>query len=183
MVNIDRVDQLYSKIGLFPESLRLKPPFSMLIRQCTKDFQFKHPDHAEPIQIEKGTPVMIHVAAIHRDPKYYEHPMEFDPDRFYLKDLRKLNADGMLLSFGGGPRTCLGKCVVVLSTEAWVHANFNLSFSGMKFGLAQLKLCIYEIIKNYKISEEVEDGKGISASPAHFFGYPSKRIFLKMERI
>lgn len=98
-----------SDVPFLAESLRMSPPFSMLIRQCTKDFELNHPDHEKPIHIPKGTPMMIHIAAIHRDPKNFDNPMEFDPDRFLEKNAKQYFLEGKLMTFGGGPRTCLGE--------------------------------------------------------------------------
>lgn len=92
------------------ETLRLHPPIVLLVKQCTKTFELKHPDHAHPIEIPEGTPVMFHLAAIHRDPNNFDRPLEFHPDRF-ADGSKKLNDEGMFLAFGGGPRTCLGASI------------------------------------------------------------------------
>lgn len=133
----------------------------MIIRQCTKDFELNHPEHEQAIKVPKGTPVMIHVAAIHRDPRYYDRPMEYDPERFMLNDLKTMHQEAKLMNFGNGPRTCL----------------------GMNFGLASTKLMVWNVVRNYKITQDLEHEKNIMASPSHFFGYPSKPISLIMTRL
>lgn len=50
----------------------------MLPRQCTKDFQLEDPN----LIIETGTPLLISIVALHHDPKYWNDPYKFDPDRF-----------------------------------------------------------------------------------------------------
>lgn len=85
----------------------------MMFKQCTKALQLNHPDYAEPIEIPQGTPVAIHVAATHRDERYFYNPLEFIPERFISGDAKTMNEAGMLLSFGGGPRICLGESRVL----------------------------------------------------------------------
>lgn len=145
----------------FPESLRLKPPFSMVIRQCSEAINFQHPETEKTTRVPKGTPVMIHVAAIHRDPRYYENPMTFDPDRFLNGKAKEMTLEGKLLIFGGGPRICLGK----------------------KFALAQTKLFVHEFLRNFRVTLRPSKDGELKASPAHFFGYPSKEIQLNFERV
>ena len=52
---------------------------------------------------------MFHIAALHRDSRNFEDPMEFNPDRFLLNDVQQLNKEGRFIGFGGGPRICLGE--------------------------------------------------------------------------
>lgn len=58
-----------------------------------------------------------------------------------------------------------------------------ISPTGMKFGLLQLKLCICEIINNYRLTEIQGAPQDTSASASHFFGYPSTAIELNVEKI
>lgn len=104
---------------------------------------------------------MVHIAAIHRDPRNYANPLSFDPDRFLVSDAKKLNEEGMLLSFGCGPRICI----------------------GMKFALAQIKACVCDVIRHFKLTQDLEDPRTRESTPAHFLNYPSKRIILKLQPI
>lgn len=45
--------------------------------------------------------------SIHHDPKYYPNPDIFDPERFSPEEKAK-RPSGTQLSFGDGPRLCLG---------------------------------------------------------------------------
>lgn len=60
------------------ETLRLHPPFGTVARKCMKDYKIEHTN----LIIEEGTSIIIPVAAIHRDPKYFSQPHEFRPERF-----------------------------------------------------------------------------------------------------
>lgn len=50
----------------------------MLTRQCTKDYKLQNPN----LVIEKGVPILISILALHHDPKYWNDPYTFNPDRF-----------------------------------------------------------------------------------------------------
>ena len=142
--------------------MRLHPPIAILVKKCTRTFQLKHPDHAKPIEIPEGIPVLIHAYAIHRDEAYYENPSEFNPDRFKdVSDARRLNDEGKLLIFGGGPRTCL----------------------GIKFALAQIKAATCEIVHNFTLHEDPEVVNRISFCPTHFLNYPTKQVLLNFKKI
>lgn len=60
------------------EALRKYPIVPFLSREVIKDHTFTGTN----IVIEKGTPVVIPVWGLHRDPKIYENPAEFKPERF-----------------------------------------------------------------------------------------------------
>ena len=89
----------------FLETLRKYPPVAMLNRICIKKYQVPGTD----VIIEEGTPVLVSVLGLHRDPEYFPDPLEFDPDRF--------SSDNNVvpytyLPFGEGPRNCIGKCTI-----------------------------------------------------------------------
>lgn len=82
------------------ETLRKYPIVPMLNRVCTNDFKFSNTNFV----IEKGTQVFIPVLGLHRDPKIFENPLEFKPERF----LNSPNGNGIskgifYLPFGDGP--------------------------------------------------------------------------------
>lgn len=58
--------------------------------------------------IERGTSVQLPIYAIHHDEQYYEQPNVFNPDRFNSVSAEALRKNGLFLSFGNGPRLCLG---------------------------------------------------------------------------
>lgn len=86
-----------------PETLRKHPPIPILVRTAVKDYIISDSNKV----IKKGDMVSIPIWSIHHDEKYYPNPEQFDPMRFY-GDNRKLIPKGTYLSFGGGPRVCIG---------------------------------------------------------------------------
>lgn len=89
---------------VFQEATRMYPPNPYLERRCVSDYSL------EPFNnfvIKKETQIIIPIFAIQRDPKYFPNPTQFDPERFSQEN--KINIlPYTLMSFGSGPRRCLG---------------------------------------------------------------------------
>lgn len=57
--------------------------------------------------IEEGTPIVISLLGVLRDPEYFPEPERFWPQRFEEQNA-KYNATAFI-PFGDGPRACIGK--------------------------------------------------------------------------
>ncbi|KAK9296525.1 hypothetical protein QLX08_009475 [Tetragonisca angustula] len=89
------------------ETLRLYPIAAFIDRMCVKDFELPPARPGDkPFTIKAGMNVWIPVSAIQQDPKYYENPLKFDPDRFY--ENKTITNSGAYMPFGLGPRMCIG---------------------------------------------------------------------------
>ncbi|KAK8766040.1 hypothetical protein V5799_007181 [Amblyomma americanum] len=90
------------------ESLRLYPPgLTFVTRQAKEDFECKG------IKFKAGTCFMAAQYHIQRDPRYWTKPLEFNPDRFAPEnETPKTKTANM--SFGVGPRNCVGKRMALL---------------------------------------------------------------------
>ena len=97
------------------EALRKWPPLPFGIRECNKDYVL-HTSDGQPIELIKGDKIGIPFRFIQRDPKYFEDPLKFDPTRFSDENKHKINPS-TLLSFGSGPRICLGSRLAILETK------------------------------------------------------------------
>ncbi|XP_047329051.1 flavonoid 3'-monooxygenase CYP75B137-like [Impatiens glandulifera] len=89
--------------AVMKETLRLHPPAPLLVPHC--------PSESCTIggyTIFKGTRVFINVWAIHRDPSFWENPLEFNPERFIKSKLDYSGNDFNYLPFGSGKRICVG---------------------------------------------------------------------------
>lgn len=84
--------------------MRLHPPFDWLTRICAKDYQIADTD----VTIEKGTLLMFSITAPHYDPTYYDEPEKFMPERFMAGHPNANKKDAPNLTFGDGPRICIG---------------------------------------------------------------------------
>lgn len=101
------------------ESMRLYPPAPLFARQAV-----------EPVQIgrwhvPKGTICLIAPHIMHRDPRWFDQPDTFDPERFSPeREQQRPLPRYAYLPFGGGPRVCIGssfasmEAVLLLATIA-----------------------------------------------------------------
>jgi len=63
--------------------------------------------------IKSGQPVIIHIAAIHKDPSHYPSPQEFIPERFTNEHVLHRHPYAFL-PFSLGSRNCIGNKLSLL---------------------------------------------------------------------
>lgn len=89
--------------AIVKETMRTHPVAPLLTpRQSREDASVGGYD------IPAGTRVLINVMAICRDPKVWDAPMEFRPERFIGRNVDVRGQDLELLPFGSGRRMCPG---------------------------------------------------------------------------
>src|SRR5690349_19431833 len=64
----------------------------------------------------KQTTISVDLAALQRNPQYWEHPNFFNPDRFS----DEAAAFTAFLPFGFGPRTCIGQRMAMMILKVTV---------------------------------------------------------------
>ena len=105
------------------ETVRKYPALPMLNRECTQDYPIPGTDKV----IKKGTPILISLFGLHRDPEYFPDPVRYDPERF-LEENMNYNPVAYM-PFGEGPRHCIaqrmGKVNVKMAI-ARLLSNFNI---------------------------------------------------------
>jgi retinoid hydroxylase len=84
------------------EAGRLKSPVLLLPRGVLSDFAFAG------YTVAAGTPLFLAIAAGHHLPTVFAEPERFDPDRFLAPREEDRKTPYALVTFGGGPRICLG---------------------------------------------------------------------------
>jgi len=124
------------------ETLRKYPGLPLLNRECTKDYTVPDTDHV----IKKGTPVVISLYGIHRDPEYFPDPDKYDPNRF-AEETKNYNPVAYM-PFGEGPRICIAQ----------------------RMGRVNSKLAIVKILQNFNIEvmskrEPQYESDGIALQP------------------
>ncbi len=90
----------YTKM-VFQEALRLQSPLIGFNRVCEKE------DQIAGFTIPAGTPMLLGYRAADRNPKYWDNPEAFEPERFREKRWGQ-DEQYAYLPFGGGPRVCIG---------------------------------------------------------------------------
>nr|XP_037287037.1 cytochrome P450 3A6-like isoform X1 [Rhipicephalus microplus] len=85
------------------ETLRIYPPVITFTTRCA-DEDYLYGKYL----IKKGTSVMVPTFQLHHDPKYWENPEKFIPERFSPENKDRINPT-VYQPFGLGPRICLGQ--------------------------------------------------------------------------
>ncbi|KAF8030422.1 hypothetical protein BT93_E2762 [Corymbia citriodora subsp. variegata] len=89
--------------SVIKEVLRLHPPLPLLVPRATiEDCKIRG------YEIPRGTTVFINVTAISTDPKSWENPEEFRPERFLNSSIDFKGQNYEFLPFGSGRRGCPG---------------------------------------------------------------------------
>ena len=83
------------------ESMRLYPPAWSLARAVTKEIELAG------YPLPAGSNVVMSPWIMHRDPRFFENPSQFDPDRWTPETTQRLPRFAYF-PFGGGPRLCIG---------------------------------------------------------------------------
>ncbi|XP_018497773.2 cytochrome P450 736A117-like [Pyrus x bretschneideri] len=102
IIEDDLVGMHYLK-AVIKETLRLHPPLPLLLpRMSTQDVKISGYD------IKANTQVIVNAWQIGRDPKSYNNPEEYEPERFLNSDIDYKGTDYELIPFGAGRRGCPG---------------------------------------------------------------------------
>jgi len=110
------------------ESLRLYPPVPMIGRMLDEDLDF------DGKIIPATVNISLSIYHLNRDPKYFDDPEEFKPERFLDKILKNENAF-VYVPFSAGPRNCIGQKFAMLelkSTMCNILRNFELIKSDVE---------------------------------------------------
>jgi cytochrome P450 len=108
------------------EAMRIYPPVYLIGREATRDLELGG------YTVKKGSTVFMSQWVSHRDPRYFDDPDSFRPER-WLDGLAKRLPKYAYYPFGGGPRVCIGntfammEAVLILTT---VGQRFRFTYDG-----------------------------------------------------
>lgn len=89
------------------ESMRLYPPAWSVARTVISDFELRG------YRIPAGANIVMSQWIMHHDPRYFDQPEKFDPDRWLSERMQKLPRFAYF-PFGGGPRQCIGNSFAMM---------------------------------------------------------------------
>ena len=137
---IEDVEDLEYAERVVKESMRLYPPVFSILREPIRDVELGG------YHIPAGSTLTLAQWVVHRDPRYYRHPMAFRPERWtdgFAKELPRF----AYFPFAGGPRRCLGD----------------------RFAMIEAQLVLATIAKRYQLelvsSPSIDRGAGITMRP------------------
>ena len=124
---LDKIRNMQFLDYCLKETLRLFPPVPFFAREFDEDTII------DGVKIYKNTDVVINIAMLHRNEKYWKNPDEFNPYRF-TDDEVKTRDSFCYVPFSAGPRNCIGQ----------------------RFALIESKIIIYHILKNFNLKIKIQ---------------------------
>lgn len=91
----------------FQEAMRLRGPVYFFSRQAAEDVEIAG------VRIPKGSQVHLVPYITHHDPRWFDAPEEFRPERFTPEREGQI-PQFAYFPFGGGPRVCIGKGMAMM---------------------------------------------------------------------
>src|SRR5262249_39771803 len=120
--SIEDLPRLAFTRSVLEESMRLYPPAWIIEREAMAE------DQVGGYRVRRGSVVAMSPFTLHRNPRFWERPNEFDPDRF--SPARAMaRPKHAYLPFGGGPRLCIGNAFAMMEAQiilAMVAAEWSL---------------------------------------------------------
>lgn len=107
------------------ESMRLYPLYPIVGREAMRDYEIGG------YGIPKGAQVMVSAWLMHHDPRYFDEPETFKPER-WADNLEKRLPKFAYFPFGGGPRLCVVKAYAIMEMMllvATISQRFRLSLT------------------------------------------------------
>jgi len=124
---------------VFAETLRLYPPVWVTARTCNEPYEIAG------YRIEKGSILIAPQFVVHRDAKWWDDPLRFDPGRF-ADDKKSSRPRYSFFPFAGGSRQCIGEGL------AWMEGVFVLAVVARDWRLTLPEGASEEIAYNPAIS-------------------------------
>jgi cytochrome P450 len=107
---------------VFAETMRLFPPAYLIGREPREDIELGG------FRVRRGSVLLVSPWLTHRDPRWWEAPLEFRPERWNPEAEAALPRFAYF-PFGGGPRKCIGEGF------AWMEGILALAVLGQQWRL------------------------------------------------
>ncbi|KAH9276701.1 hypothetical protein BSLG_008479 [Batrachochytrium salamandrivorans] len=119
-INIENISKFKYVDQVIKETLRLHPIVSSLARISVV------PVEVQGYQLPAGTHIAMRLRALQRDPRYWDAPLKFNPERFDSQPV-----PGSYFPFGEGPMTCIGQKLALLEMRLVIiyllrHFSFQI---------------------------------------------------------
>lgn len=124
---VEQLQKMTYTQAVINESMRLYPPAWITDRENIED------DELLGYKIKDKTLIGVSFYELHRNPKYWENPTAFNPERFLGEQKKK--SYQYFYPFGAGPRMCI----------------------GLGFAIYEMSLTLAYIVKEYKITSSSKD--------------------------
>jgi cytochrome P450 len=117
----------YGQLGyaaqVFAETIRMYPPVWVTARTAAEEYIYRG------ITIPKGATLLAPQIVAHRDPRFWDDPLRFDPQRF-TEENKSRRPRFSYFPFGAGARQCIGEGL------AWMEGVLILAFVARHWRLS-----------------------------------------------
>ncbi|XP_062133620.1 cytochrome P450 4p1-like [Drosophila sulfurigaster albostrigata] len=122
-LDINQIAKLKYLDCFVKETMRMFPSVPFMGRQVQRKTEL-----ANGLILPAGTQIMLHVFDIHRNPKHWDSPNEFRPERFFPENSTNRHIYSYI-PFSAGQRNCIGQ----------------------KYALLEMKTLLIVVLKQFKI--------------------------------
>jgi cytochrome P450 len=108
------------------ESMRLYPPVPGIVREAAED------DRISGYPIPEGSKLFMNQWVVHRDSRWYDDPLAFDPDR-WTDGFEGSLPQMAYFPFSAGPRRCIGDRFAMLEARlllASIYQDYHLELAS-----------------------------------------------------
>lgn len=156
----DAINEFEYLDAIVNETLRKYPILPVLDRVCTKEFEFPPTtSDAKPFLVQPGMTIWIPVIGYHYDPIYYEEPEKFNPERFLKNGTANIKSM-TFLSFGIGPRQCIGS----------------------RFALLKIKIMLFHLLSKYNLKVCSKTNVPLKSSKKTLGFFADNGYWMELER-
>ncbi|EFW92359.1 cytochrome P450 [Haladaptatus paucihalophilus DX253] len=120
------IDELELTRRILKETMRLYPPIHTIPRKTTRTVD------VNGYQLPANEEVHLGILAVHRDERFYDDPLSFQPDR-WESDLEDELPEHAYMPFGGGRRACVGREFALLEATlvlATIGQDWEFEWKG-----------------------------------------------------
>jgi cytochrome P450 len=139
----------YGQLGyaaqVFAETIRIFPPVWVTARTAAEEYCYRD------VTIPKGAILLAPQIVAHRDPRFWEDPLRFDPQRF-TEENKGGRPRFCYFPFGAGARQCIGEGL------AWMEGVLVLAFVARHWRLSLPSDAPQELQMRPAISLRTEGG-------------------------
>ncbi len=121
--SIEDIRNLKYTESILAESMRLYPPAWAVGRMAVQDHEL------EGYTIPKGSTLLASQYILHRDPRFWERPADFKPERWDAQSVKEAGQRNIYFPFGGGVRRCIGE------SFAWIEGILLLATIARRWKL------------------------------------------------
>ncbi|XP_012227316.1 cytochrome P450 6j1-like [Linepithema humile] len=141
------------------ESQRIIPTAGFQSKICTEEFELRGSDGLV-CRVQPSTEIQIPVHGLQHDPRYWNNPEVFDPERFNPEN--KQNIDRFVfLPFGEGPRIC----------------------PGMRMALLQIKAGLATLLRKYSLELSPKTKLPLKMIPGVILASPEGGLWVKIRQL